>query len=102
MYRTVYSNVVNHSVRLQLIIIFRELRTNRCGIANLCRISGGLEHSLRDAYAGEGAGDARIPLHAECFRSLLSCEGAFSSVVDSLVLGNFSRDKSPDPQVGIL
>jgi len=36
-----------------------------------------------------GAGGARITLHTKLFLSLLSCEGAFSSVVDSLVHGSF-------------
>ena len=54
---------------------------------------------IRDAYAG-GAGGARIALHTEFFPSLLSSEGAFSGISDSLV-ENFSGGKPPDPQVTV-
>ena len=43
----------------------------------------------RDAYAGGGAGGARIALHAELLPSLLPSEGAFSDVVDGLIQENF-------------
>ena len=49
-----------------------------------------------------GAGRARIALCAALFPSLISCEGAFSGVVDSLVATNFSGGKSPDPQVNVV
>ena len=60
---------------------------------------------LRDAYAGEGArgaaapsalfrgggaGGAIIVLCAALFPSLISCEGAFSGVADSLASTTFS------------
>ena len=64
-----------------------------------------------DAYAG-GAGEAAAPsalfhgeaggartaLHAELFPSHPSCEGAFTDVVDSIVLKkNFPGGKPPFP-----
>ena len=48
-----------------------------------------------------GAGGARIPHHSEFFPSLLSSEGAFSGISDSLVNENFSGGKPPDPQITI-
>ena len=36
-----------------------------------------------------GAGGARSALHTKLFQSLLSCEGAFSGIADSLIQGNF-------------
>ena len=68
---------------------------------------------IRDAYTGGaggaatpaalihgGAGGARIALYTEFFPSLLSSEGAFSGISDSLV-ENFSGGKPPDPQVTV-
>ena len=60
----------------------------------------------RDDYAGGSAaapsvffhvagGGARIALHIGLFPALLSCEGVFSGVVDSLVQENFLE---ADPQ----
>ena len=49
-----------------------------------------------------GAGGARIALCAALFPSLISCEGAFSGVVDSLMSTNFSGGKPPDPQVNVV
>ena len=46
-----------------------------------------------------GTGGARIALHTEFFPSLLSCEGAFSGGVNSLVQEIFSGDKPIDPQI---
>ena len=44
----------------------------------------------RDAYTGGGgAGGARFALQAELFPSLLSSEGAFTGIEDSLVQENF-------------
>ena len=48
-----------------------------------------------------GTGGARIALHTEFFRSLLSSKGAFSGTPDSLVQENFSGDKPLDPQITI-
>ena len=48
-----------------------------------------------------GAGRARIALHTELILSLLSSEGAFSGIVDSLVQENFFSGKPPDPQICI-
>ena len=48
-----------------------------------------------------GARGARIGFHTEFFPSLLSSEGAFSGISDSLVEENFSGGKPPDPQVTI-
>ena len=44
-----------------------------------------------------GAGEARIALHTEFLPSLLSFEGAFSSISGSLLQENFSGGKPPDP-----
>ena len=46
---------------------------------------------------GGGVG-ARINLDTELILSLLSCEGALSSIVDSLVHENFSGGKTLDFQ----
>ena len=54
----------------------------------------------RDVYAG-GAGGARIALHTEFLPSLLSSEGAFSGISDSLLQEDFSRGKPPDLQTTI-
>ena len=48
-----------------------------------------------------GAGGGRTALHTEFFPSLLSSEGAFSSISDSLLQQNFSGAKLPDPQITI-
>ena len=48
-----------------------------------------------------GAEGARVPLHTEFLPSLLSSEGAFSGIADSLVQENFSGCKPPDPQIPI-
>ena len=48
-----------------------------------------------------GAGGARVTLHTEFFPSLLSSEGAFSSIADRLLQLNFSGGKPPDPQIPI-
>ena len=68
---------------------------------------------IRDAYAGGGqvgqlppllssmgAGGARIALHTEFFPSLLSSEGVFSGISDSLV-EDFSGGKPPDPRIAV-
>ena len=54
----------------------------------------------RDAQAG-GAGGARIALHTEFLPSLLSSEGVFPGISDSLLQENFSGGKPPDPQATI-
>ena len=69
---------------------------------------------IRDAYAGGGrmgsfplcphswgAGGARIALHTELFRSLLSAEEASSSIVDSLVQETFSGSKPQTPKLSL-
>ena len=56
----------------------------------------------RDAYAGGGAGGARIALHTDLFPSLLLSEGAFSGIVDSSVQDHFSGGKPPDNQICIV
>ena len=48
-----------------------------------------------------GAGGGRIALHTEFLQSLLSSEGAFSGISDSLVQENFSGGKPPDPHINI-
>ena len=48
------------------------------------------------------AGGARNALHIELFLSLLSSEGAFSSIVDSLAQDSFSGGKPPDPQISMV
>ena len=45
----------------------------------------GEEGQLPSLPSSMGAGGTRIALHAELCRSLLSCEGAFFDVSDSLV-----------------
>ena len=47
------------------------------------------------------AGGARVALHTEFFPSLLSSEGVFSGIADSLVQENFSGGKPSDPQIPI-
>ena len=47
-----------------------------------------------------GTGGARSALYTEFFPSLLSSEGAFSGISDSLV-ESFSGGKPPDPQVAV-
>ena len=54
---------------------------------------GAATHS---AFIHGGAGGARIALHTEFFPSLLSSEGAFSGISDSLV-ENCYGGKPPDP-----
>ena len=64
--------------------------------------------ATRNAYKGwqegqlppcpMGAGGVRIALHTEPILSLLSCEGIFFSVVDSLFQENFSGGMPPDSQ----
>ena len=49
----------------------------------------------------EGAGGARIALCSEFFPSLISSEGEFSGIADSLVKENFSGGKPPEPQIAI-
>ena len=49
-----------------------------------------------------GAGRARITLHTELFPSLQSSEVAFSGIADSLVQGNFSGGKPPDPHIVVV
>ena len=51
---------------------------------------------IRDPYAGGagGAGGARNALHTEFLPSLLSSEGAFSGISDSLLQENFSGGKA--------
>ena len=51
------------------------------------------------ALVHKGAGGARIALHTELLSSLRSCEGTFSSVIDSLVGENFCVGKPPDLQI---
>ena len=63
---------------------------------------GGQEGQLPPLPSSMGAGSARFALCAALFPSLISCEGAFSGVVDSLVAANFSGGKSPDPQVNVV
>ena len=46
-----------------------------------------------------GAGGARIAFHTVLFSSLLSSEGAFLSIVDSVVLENFSGGKPQTPKL---
>ena len=55
----------------------------------------------KDAYAGGGAGGARIALHTDFLPSLLSSEGAFSGISDGSLQENFSEGKPPDPQATI-
>ena len=50
----------------------------------------------------ERAGGVRIVLHTELFLSLLSSQGAFSSVYIQFVSRNFSGGKHPDPQINIV
>ena len=45
---------------------------------------GGRRGQLLPLYSSMGAGRARIALHTELIPSLLSSEGAFSGIVDSL------------------
>ena len=52
-------------------------------------------------HLAEGAGGARFALHTEFLPSLLSSEGAFSGISDSLLQKNFSGSKPPDPQTTI-
>ena len=51
---------------------------------------------------GNSVQRARIALRTKFFLSLLSSEGAFSGIVDSLVQENLSGDKPPDPQTTIV
>ena len=59
-------------------------------------------YNIQEFHQGHipwGAGGVRIALRTEFFPSVLSSEGAFSGIVDSLVLENFSGGKSPDPEI---
>ena len=51
---------------------------------------------------GRGEGEARTALHIELFPSLLSCEGAFLGVVDSLVQENASGASPKTPNLAWL
>ena len=44
------------------------------------------------------AGGARVDFHNELCPFLLSCEGTFAGVVDSLAQETFSGGKPPDPK----
>ena len=48
------------------------------------------------------AGGATTAFRADLFPSLISCEGAFSGVVESLELKTFSGRKPRDPEVGMV
>ena len=64
--------------------------------------AGGQEGQLPTLLSSVGAGGARISLCAALFLSLISCEGAFSGIVDSFVSTNFSGGTPPDPQVNVV
>ena len=49
-----------------------------------------------------GAGGARVALHTEFLQFLLSFEGGYSGISDSLLQKNFSGSKPPDPQTATL
>ena len=90
------------NVRWTLLVIIRtRLNTN----PTKCTIGSSMQGCLRwgnscpSALFHGGTEDVRISLHAELFLPLLSCEGAFSGVVDSLVLEHFSGGKLPDPEL---
>ena len=63
---------------------------------------GWQEAQLPSLFSSMGAEGARIALYVELFPSLLSCEGAFSSIVDSFVQETFSGGKPPDPQLVVV
>ena len=48
-----------------------------------------------------GAGGARISLQTELFPTLLSSQGAFSGILDSLVQ-EISLEQAPDPQITVV
>ena len=56
----------------------------------------GQEGQLPPLPLSMGVGWARIVLHTELFPSLLSSEGVFCGILDSLIQENFSVGKPPD------
>ena len=63
--------------------------------------TGGQEGQLPPLSLSMGAGGARIVLNAELFPPLLSSEGAFSGIVDSLVQENFSGASPQTPKFAL-
>ena len=63
---------------------------------------GEQEGQLSPLLSFTGGRRARVALHTELLLSLLSCKGAFSGVVDSLVKEKLSGGKPPDPHLIVL
>ena len=74
----------------------REFHRN-CSPAGMPTL-GGQHGQLPPLPSSLEAGGARVALHTEFFPSLLSSEGAFSGIADSLVQENFSEASPQTPK----